>query len=149
MKLYNNWLMAGDRNTTFFHTSTIIHRRRNRVEALKNERGEWIEGTAAVQSLAVDFYSKLFATESTISEAFITGHFPPISEEVRTHHVAAYSLDETRKALMSMGPLKAPGPDGFQPFFQRTREITGYALHLFTTGVLENGVVPSDAAKHC
>lgn len=36
-----NWLRFGDKNMRFFHTSTMIQRRRNKVEALKNELGEW------------------------------------------------------------------------------------------------------------
>lgn len=35
----NEWLKAGDGNTRFFHTSTIVRRRRNIIESLKNEQG--------------------------------------------------------------------------------------------------------------
>nr|KYP65965.1 Putative ribonuclease H protein At1g65750 family [Cajanus cajan] len=34
------WLLMGDRNTRFFHGSTIIRRRKNRIEKLLNENGE-------------------------------------------------------------------------------------------------------------
>ena len=32
-------LALGDRNTKFFHTSTIIRRRRNKIESLKTDDG--------------------------------------------------------------------------------------------------------------
>lgn len=49
---------------------------------------------------------------------------------------------------MSMGPLKAPGLDGFQPiFFQRTWEVTGRALHAFARKVLENEDIFTKAAE--
>ncbi|CAL9014923.1 unnamed protein product, partial [Prunus brigantina] len=41
-KSRNTWLKEGDRNTHFFHLSTVIRRRRNKLEGLKNDTGEWI-----------------------------------------------------------------------------------------------------------
>ncbi|KAJ1379423.1 Endonuclease/exonuclease/phosphatase superfamily, partial [Sesbania bispinosa] len=38
------WLNWGDRNTRFFHSSTIQRRDRNRLVRLRNEEGDWIEG---------------------------------------------------------------------------------------------------------
>ena len=35
------WVQFGDRNTKYFHTTTIIRRRKNRVEALRREDGSW------------------------------------------------------------------------------------------------------------
>jgi len=37
-----NWLIQGDRNTRFFHTSALIQRRRNRIVCLKDSLGNWI-----------------------------------------------------------------------------------------------------------
>ncbi|KAG7543761.1 Ribonuclease H-like superfamily [Arabidopsis thaliana x Arabidopsis arenosa] len=36
-KSREKWIALGDRNTTYFHTSTIIRRRRNRIESLKGD----------------------------------------------------------------------------------------------------------------
>lgn len=52
-KSRNDWLKEGDGNTKFFHTSTLVRRRRNKIEALQNARGEWIEDKAELKSLAV------------------------------------------------------------------------------------------------
>lgn len=58
------------------------------------------------------------------------------------------TLDETRRALMSMSALKAPSPNGFHPlFYQGSLEVTGLSLHSFVKGILEGGVIPSDAAE--
>ncbi|ONI13814.1 hypothetical protein PRUPE_4G246900 [Prunus persica] len=40
------WLQEGDRNTKFFHLTTIIRRRRNRIERLKDNEGVWVEDAA-------------------------------------------------------------------------------------------------------
>ena len=37
-----NWLIHGDRNTSFFHTSALIRRRRNRILCLKDSLGNWV-----------------------------------------------------------------------------------------------------------
>lgn len=41
MKSRSNWLQDGDRNTRFFHVSTLVNRRKNKIFALKNSVGEW------------------------------------------------------------------------------------------------------------
>ena len=42
------WIKWGDRNTKFFHASTIQRRDRNRIQRLKNSNGEWVEGQEEV-----------------------------------------------------------------------------------------------------
>ena len=37
-----NWAAFGDRNTSFFHVSTLVRRNRNRIRCIKNNLGEWI-----------------------------------------------------------------------------------------------------------
>lgn len=37
-----NWMIKGDRNTTFNHISTLVKRKRNQIIAIKNVVGEWI-----------------------------------------------------------------------------------------------------------
>ena len=35
-----NWMVQGDRNTAFFHVSTLVRRKRNQILAIKNGVGE-------------------------------------------------------------------------------------------------------------
>ncbi|XP_050247698.1 uncharacterized protein LOC126695106 [Quercus robur] len=37
-----NWMIQGDRNTTFYHVSTLVRRKRNKILAIKNSVGDWI-----------------------------------------------------------------------------------------------------------
>lgn len=41
-KSRNTWLREGDQNTKFFHLSTVIIRRRNKLEGLNNVEGVWV-----------------------------------------------------------------------------------------------------------
>lgn len=104
-----------------------------------------------LKGLAVNFYSKLLLFQTNPKAAwgkFILGKFLQLREERYRSLASAYSIEETRKALMSARSLKAPGPDVFQPiFFKRSWEITGSALHSFTSSVLENGIVPTEVAE--
>lgn len=36
-KSIQDWIMHGDRNTSYFHQKTINRRRHNRIEAIKND----------------------------------------------------------------------------------------------------------------
>lgn len=42
-KSRNDRLIAGDNNTKFFHTSTIVRRRRTKIESLMNDEGVWVD----------------------------------------------------------------------------------------------------------
>ena len=35
-----NWLVYGERNTAFFHVTTLVRRKRNRIDAIKNTVGD-------------------------------------------------------------------------------------------------------------
>ena len=45
------WLKEGDRNTKFFHLSTIIRRRRNNIDAIKSEEGLWVTSSNQISSI--------------------------------------------------------------------------------------------------
>ncbi|KAH9735403.1 putative ribonuclease H protein [Citrus sinensis] len=42
--------MHGDRNTAFFHQKTLTRRRRNRIDAIQSDTGEWLYNVADIKS---------------------------------------------------------------------------------------------------
>ncbi|KAL8143992.1 hypothetical protein V2J09_017024 [Rumex salicifolius] len=54
------WLKDGDRNTKFFHTSTLIRRKANRVVALKREDSSWIFQKEELEDHVVGFFADLY-----------------------------------------------------------------------------------------
>ena len=62
-----NWTTFGDRNTSFFHTSTVVRRHRNRIRAIKNNVGEWITDEEGVKDHSHSGFMKLFTTELSYS----------------------------------------------------------------------------------
>lgn len=57
-----NWLQSRDRNTRFFHTSTLQRRARNKVIRLRGRDGVWLENEGEIGKEFTDFYNKLFAS---------------------------------------------------------------------------------------
>lgn len=63
MKARVNWLLEGERNMRYFHTSTRINRKRNKIVALKNNRGEWIHEQGQLQALIQEYFGNLYKIE--------------------------------------------------------------------------------------
>jgi len=109
----------GDRNTKYFHTITVIRRRFNRVNALKNEDGTWSTNPGHVQQLVVGHFQKLFTEEAQQSmETMLPGNaFPLLDRSLMQILEGTFSSQDVYSALKDMQPFKAPGPDGFHAFF--------------------------------
>uniref|UniRef100_A0A2N9HXU9 CCHC-type domain-containing protein n=1 Tax=Fagus sylvatica TaxID=28930 RepID=A0A2N9HXU9_FAGSY len=56
------WVVEGDRNTKFFHTSTIIRRRANKIVRLRNSVGEWITDNDLIRLHIQQGFVDLFST---------------------------------------------------------------------------------------
>jgi len=71
----------GDRNTKYFHTSTIIRRRMNRIEALTDSEKQWCVDPGRIKRLVVDHFQQLFAEDDLIQvvRGRIPSRFPPLS----------------------------------------------------------------------
>lgn len=111
------WLRVGDKNTKFFHNSTLIRRRRSRIEALLNNHGTWFTDQLQFKDMALEYYTTLFTSSSVELDSFFKGHFPTLSNFHLQQHNALCTAEEVYYALRQMSPFKAQGPDGFQAGF--------------------------------
>jgi hypothetical protein len=142
-KSRETWLKEGDRNSRFFHLSTIIRRRRNAIEAIKNDGGEWITHKPAIQEFVASKFQQLF-TEDPVS-------FPPelenlipcsITDEENEAISIPPTSSEIKQAIFGMQNLKAPGPDGLPPLFYKKywptvgATVTNAIQSFFRTGHL-------------
>ena len=64
VKFRYNWLIQGDRNTKFFHISTLIRRKRNRISSLQDNQGNWVHDEQEVAKLVRSGFVSLFSSES-------------------------------------------------------------------------------------
>ena len=81
--------------------------------------------------LARDYFVSLYsATPGETSTYQHRGMFPPLLPTQWDSLEAPVSLDEVKKALFDMKPLKALGPDGlYALFYQSQWDIVGQSLH--------------------
>ncbi|XP_048493197.1 uncharacterized protein LOC125493731 [Beta vulgaris subsp. vulgaris] len=109
----------GNRNTKFFHLSTIIRRRRNRIDSLMDENETWVHEADGVRKLVMDYWSTLFQEEESEAQgsALLWRYFPDIPTVEREKISRPFASCEILAALKDMQPFKAPGPDGFSTNF--------------------------------
>ncbi|XP_061343725.1 uncharacterized protein LOC133289741 [Gastrolobium bilobum] len=114
----NQWLKYGDKNSKFFHSSTVSRRRHNRIVTLKNEQGKWVSDTKELVDMAVAYYQQLFKGEDEIEEVFpILNAFPNLRLEETRVLSAMPDKEEIRRTIFRMGKFMAPGPDGLNALF--------------------------------
>ena len=120
IKSRTDWLIQGERNTTFFHLSTLIRRSGNRITRIMKEDGSWEENIERVKDIFTNGFDKLYKTEQVMchkgpSQIPIWGNCLSASE---AQNLAADPTDaEILFALKSMKAFKALGIDGLHARF--------------------------------
>ncbi|CAL1361203.1 unnamed protein product [Linum trigynum] len=114
------WLAEGDRNTKFFHSTTVLRQHFNRIVGLKNERGTWIKRPLDLANHIKGFYQNLFSGRSMDFDGHLLQGFPQlVSQEMNDILCRPVTNGEIKQAVFSLGPHKSPGPDGFSGQFYR------------------------------
>lgn len=142
------WLALGDRNTIFFHISTIIKRKRNCIEKLKIE-GDWTNDSHIIADHINCYYNDLFSKDANGDLDDLD--FPPapiISDRDNIILKSPLTWSEVRFAIFSMQPMKAPGSYGYQPeFFQKNWDKVGISVFNFLKSCLVNWNFPEELNK--
>lgn len=112
------WLKSGDRNTMFFHSSTVQRRMRNKVTKLKSTTGLWLEKEDEINEALTSFYNGLFASCGNLEMEEVLGFVKcQITDVDNVMLERRVSVDEIKEVVLQLGSLKAPGPDGFSGVF--------------------------------
>ncbi|XP_074293045.1 uncharacterized protein LOC141619941 [Silene latifolia] len=61
------FIKDGDKNTSYFHVSTLVRRWRNRITSLRNGNGDWVDEPADVKKIVVDYYKWLYTEKQPIN----------------------------------------------------------------------------------
>ena len=115
-----NWMILGDRNTSLYHISTLVRRKRNRITAIKNSVGDWLYEEREVMEYIRKGFEDLFSSSMICSEKYspISSQWQvTLSEEecdALNHEVTE---EEIKGTLWSMKLFKAPGLDGLHAGF--------------------------------
>ena len=62
-----NWMIQGDRNTSFYHVSTLVRRKRNQIMAIKDTCGEWIFEESTVKEYIRSGFASIYSTSLVIA----------------------------------------------------------------------------------
>lgn len=142
-----SWLKEGDRNTKFFHQRATWRARRNRIKRLKDDNGEWCANQQNMEGMVNDYFRNLYTKDPCVAPQGIVGLFEQcILDDVNADLCKPFSEEEISNALFQIGPLKAPGPDGFPArFFQRNwgllkEDVIMAVRAFFADGCMPEGV---------
>jgi len=116
-----SWLKDGEKNTRFFHKSTIQRRMHNKITFVTNQQGERIETHEEMEKEFTGYFKEILKEpEGNRTEAIraITQHIPKIiNEEHNNKLLQPTTLKEVEEAMAQLKDGKAPGPDGFTANF--------------------------------
>ena len=121
--------------------------RKNRIKALIDDDGVTHQDHASMAFMATSYFAKLFAADPSLcADPVIDLIKPRVSDRMNDGLCAEFSDKEIANALFQIGPLKAPGPDGFPArFFQRNwdvmrKQVIDGVKEFFQTGIMPEGV---------
>ena len=120
MKSRVNWTIFGERNTSYFHLTTLARRSKNRITSILNDEGVWNHNVEEVKEIFIKYFEKLYQTDQvacTMIQNWDTNWCLRLSEVDANSLALMPSDNEIWEALKSMKPYKAPGSDGMHAGF--------------------------------
>ncbi|XP_024011324.1 uncharacterized protein LOC112086588 [Eutrema salsugineum] len=143
-KSKERWLLAGDKNTSFFHGKVKTRRMRNNIAALQDVNGVDRFSEAEKGNIAVEYFSTLFKSSNPTDLAELLEGFPArISQHMNRELVKPVTDAEIQRAAKSIKSDSAPGADGMTgKFFQHFWDITGPHVAIEVKLFFESGCLP-------
>ncbi|CAM8914180.1 unnamed protein product [Rhodiola kirilowii] len=115
------WMEHGDRNTKYFHAKASQRRQKNWITQLKDSQGFLQEGEENIMRIVEDYFSNIFRTSISrnveVLDAELGDVTACITNDMNVNLLREVTEDEIKMAVFSLGPLKAPGIDGFPAVF--------------------------------
>ncbi|KAK3033970.1 hypothetical protein RJ639_034134 [Escallonia herrerae] len=72
------WIKDGDRNTKFFHLSTIIRRRQNSIDFIKDKHGNRISSREEIGTCFTEYFSELYKSSNPSFPDDLEGLLPRV-----------------------------------------------------------------------
>jgi hypothetical protein len=116
-----SWLREGDRNTKYFHRKAAGRAKKNKIKSLRKTDGQVTKQKDEMETMACDFFKELYMADPMVQAQEVLNLMQlKITDEINEALCKDFSDKEISDAMFWIGPLKAPGPDGFPAwFFQR------------------------------
>ena len=114
---------------------------------MKDSTGVWKEDREEIKEMSRQFFQSLYEKEDEVRpHAILELVQKKVNEDMNMDLTKDFSAAEISDALFQIGPLKAPGPDGFPArFYQRNWEILKSdviegVLSFFESGQFPEGI---------
>lgn len=108
------WLKDGDKNTKYFHHKANQRNRRNAINQIKDSEGRWVRSQRCIEEVAEDYFTNLFSVGNTHMVEDVCSHIRrTLSGDNVSLLSSPFTREEVERAVKQLGPLKAPGSDGF------------------------------------
>ena len=110
-----DWIHVGERNTHFYHVSTITSCHFNHIDTLQDAHGTCIEGKYEVQAMVRNFLFNLYSDDNGLYQQYILlgNRFSILNKEDIQSLNKPFTCQEIKKDLFDIRPLTAPSPDSF------------------------------------
>ena len=101
------WLKEGDKNSKFFHVTTIIRRRRNSIDAVKAENGEWILDKSKISDYFLNNFKNVFHEEEVEFPWDLKNLIPPSLSEMDNDELCKLPTSQRlKKRYLTWHPKK-------------------------------------------
>ncbi|XP_019092333.1 PREDICTED: uncharacterized protein LOC109129144 [Camelina sativa] len=127
-KSRDKWLLSGDKNTKYFHSSVKADRNKNALLKLIDGEGVTHRSEASKGDVAASYFQSMFSSSYPSEEdhQFFQDLTPRENDEMNASLIAELSKEEVRLAVFAINPSKAPRADGMTGlFFQKYWDIVG------------------------
>ena len=139
------WLADGDTNNKFFHASTSARKRKNMVNKLLDNSGNWVTSHEDLCTLVHNYFTSLFRVQQGDLHPIISCVQPRISDEDNSMLTQQFTMQEFKEAIFNMHPDKSPGPDGLNPtFYHIFWEDIGDEIFSSASSWLASSYLPPD-----
>lgn len=107
-----SWVQDGNRNTTFYHKSTLIRHDQARVKFLKIN-GEWTSDHNTLVEHISNYFIGIFGRVETNVEVVYEAYGEPRILTQQGHSlIRQASVEKVRRAVFGMKKFGSPGPNG-------------------------------------
>jgi hypothetical protein len=115
------WLAEGDQNTKYFHTKATWRAKQNNIKILVIPDECIPQKKEDILVYSKDYFLALFTKDQHVEPTQLLDIIDTVvTIDMNESLTREFSKKEILNSLFQIGPLKAPGPDGFPArFFQR------------------------------
>lgn len=113
---------------------------------LKTDGNDWCLNGEEIKEHAFNYFQNLFTCSETRNLSdFHDTLYPKLTDQEVENLGRPIDFEETTRAVKSMKPNKAPGPDGYQAlFYQKYWDVVGKDVHKFVANAFEKGEFPEE-----